>query len=290
MHESLRQRIEKHVWYHEFDFGNGVITKARQPYRDLWLATERFLDKIDFHGKRVLDIGCWDGYWSFYAERRGAASVLATDLNSQRWVDEGGTLRSASASDNEGFRIAQEIYGSQVEYRGDVSAYDLTRLGRTFDIVFFLGVYYHLTHVMYAFTQIRHVLAPNGEVIVEGGVVDDGDRSFMEFYCGYDGPEPYRKDPSNWVCPSRRCLKDMISANYLEAVDEFYVPHPVGEGQRWKTRLSRLAARILSIPVEQPTRYGRMLVRAKAVERRNDCYFYEPLFGLNRYDPRFRQG
>ena len=39
---------------------------------------EQQLDAVPFHGKSVLDIGCWDGYWSFYAERRGAASVLAT--------------------------------------------------------------------------------------------------------------------------------------------------------------------------------------------------------------------
>ena len=37
------------------------------------------LDKIDFTDRSVLDIGCWDGYWSFYSERRGARKVLASD-------------------------------------------------------------------------------------------------------------------------------------------------------------------------------------------------------------------
>ena len=30
-------------------------------------------------GKSVIDIGCWDGYFSIEAARRGATSVLATD-------------------------------------------------------------------------------------------------------------------------------------------------------------------------------------------------------------------
>ena len=36
-------------------------------------------DSVDFKGKKVLDIGCLDGLWSFEAERRGAAEIVATD-------------------------------------------------------------------------------------------------------------------------------------------------------------------------------------------------------------------
>ena len=35
-------------------------------------------------------MGCWDGYWSFYAEQRGAARVLATDDASQNWAGSAG--------------------------------------------------------------------------------------------------------------------------------------------------------------------------------------------------------
>ena len=33
----------------------------------------------DFRGRTVLDIGAWDGYYSFLAERQGAARVVALD-------------------------------------------------------------------------------------------------------------------------------------------------------------------------------------------------------------------
>jgi 2-polyprenyl-3-methyl-5-hydroxy-6-metoxy-1,4-benzoquinol methylase len=41
--------------------------------------TLRALKKIDFAGKRVLDVGCRDGLFSFEAERRGAAEVIGFD-------------------------------------------------------------------------------------------------------------------------------------------------------------------------------------------------------------------
>ena len=113
---DIQKRIANTRWYHEFDFGDGLVTEPEIAYRDVWKPIEHLLDGVDFAKKSVLDIGCWDGYWSFYCERRGAASVLAIDREDQRW---GGS---------EGFRIAHEIYESQVSYRNDVNVYDLRQL------------------------------------------------------------------------------------------------------------------------------------------------------------------
>ena len=73
--EELQRQIDAIDWYHEFDFGDGLraVTKSDAAlHRRFWKFIEMRLDTIDFKGKTVLDIGCWDGYWSFYAERRGA--------------------------------------------------------------------------------------------------------------------------------------------------------------------------------------------------------------------------
>ena len=274
MDQKLRRRIEEHTWYHEFNFGEGVVTKPLVSYKWLWTAIEDFLDKkVDFEGRSVLDVGCWDGYWSFYAERRGAASVLATDMNTQRWFKDEKGLRPSWPSENEGFSIAREVYNSKVEYMGDVSVYDVRKLGRTFDIVLFLGVYYHLTHIMYGITQLRHMLNPGGEMIIEGGAIDDSDRSYMEFYYGSEGPEPYRSDVSNWSVPSRRCIKDMVSANYFNVTDESFIRHDSSTKAK----------------EDSAERYGRIMLRATAVERADLNHFYEPQFGLSRFDPRFNK-
>ena len=75
---QMQARIDAINWYHEFDFGHGLKARATTAdaefHRELWQFMERQLDGINFQGKRVLDVGCWDGYWSFYAERRGARS------------------------------------------------------------------------------------------------------------------------------------------------------------------------------------------------------------------------
>ena len=73
-----------------FEFPNGLVARSNTAedigsHRRIWSFIEKELDKIDFAGKTVLDLGCWDGYWSFYAERRGAKHVLATDDRTQNW-------------------------------------------------------------------------------------------------------------------------------------------------------------------------------------------------------------
>ena len=61
------------------DLGQGVITKGvdntpERLSRLQWPAT--------LAGQSVLDVGAWDGFFSFEAERRGAARVVATDYYS----------------------------------------------------------------------------------------------------------------------------------------------------------------------------------------------------------------
>lgn len=242
-------------WYHEIDFGDGVRSTANPPAgnnRFIWQENRTFLDQVDFAGKSVLDIGCWDGMWSFYAEQRGAASVLATDQNTQRW----GATR--------GFEIAHGIFDSKVTYQGDVDIYHAVEKleGRRFDIVLFLGVYYHLTHAVYAFTQLRHLVNPGGRIIIEGSGIDDTEHAYADFLCG-EGPEPERIDASNWTIPSRRWLRDVLTANYFTTVREAF-------------------------PFKAPR--GRILVEATPFEGENTAHYYTPPFGLNQYDPRWRTG
>ena len=75
----------------------------------------------DLAGKRCVDIGTADGFWAFELERRGAASVLATDQPSpfqQRCKPR--------------FDEAKAKLGSAVEYR----AVDVHDLDGEFDVAF----------------------------------------------------------------------------------------------------------------------------------------------------------
>lgn len=62
-------------WWHSIDLGGGVVTPGRK-------GDATYMARLrvpDLHGKSVLDIGTWDGFYAFEAERRGAARVVALD-------------------------------------------------------------------------------------------------------------------------------------------------------------------------------------------------------------------
>ena len=165
--EEWQTEIDRVQWYHEFDFGNGLHAHSSTPKEYLtgvrlhWRFVETELEKFDFANKSVLDVGAWDGFWSFYAERAGARSVLATDDVSQNWAS------------GEGLRLARKLLRSNIEVRQDVPIYNLASLDRKFDIILCLGVFYHLRDPFYGFTQLRHCCHSNSVVFLEGEVGHD---------------------------------------------------------------------------------------------------------------------
>jgi tRNA (mo5U34)-methyltransferase len=100
-------------------------------------------------GKSVLDVGAWDGFYSFEAARRGAKRVLATD--SFVWQGRWGRA---------GFLLAREALGlDDVVADQTVDVMDLApeRVGGTFDVVLLLGVLYHLPDPTTALRRVASV-------------------------------------------------------------------------------------------------------------------------------------
>ena len=202
--EELLKEVERLPWVHSIDLGGGLVTKGK------WGPANRLiregLDRIDFNGKKVLDIGCWDGLWSFEAEKRGAAEVYATDYISQR-----------SFRDQNTFSLAHKILGSKVKYHPNISVYDIKELGvHDFDVVIFCGVYYHLKHPLLAFTRLREAMREGGTLLVEGPVFSRTDEVFSRFY--------YHNwldtDRSNWWVPTITCLRQWIECSFFDIVSE----------------------------------------------------------------------
>jgi tRNA (mo5U34)-methyltransferase len=196
---SLQRAVSALRWTHTIDLGNGIVTPGRWPPSPLVL---KALDGVDFRGKRVLDIGCWDGLWSFEAERRGAREVYATDLVAHRPWREAQT-----------FSLARRILGSRAHYDPDLSVYDVRRLGvADFDIVLYLGVYYHLKDPLLALARLRQVMRPGAVLVVEGEVLDDHRASYARFcYRRHHG-----NDQSNWWVPTVACLREWVECSCFE--------------------------------------------------------------------------
>jgi tRNA (mo5U34)-methyltransferase len=250
---ALQARIDAVKWYHEFDFGDGLKAQSAvenlSGLREVWRSIERSLDAIAFSGKTVLDVGTWDGFWSFYAERRGAASVLATDDATQNW--------SAGA----GLMLAHELLASRVEVRQDLPIYDLAGLRRTFDVILCLGVFYHLRDPLYGFAQLRHCCHPGTVVVIEGELAWNGvhEHEARYFY-------------NSWLefLPSPSLLRGLLRLAYLD-VESMTWMHP------FPTEPSPTA----------PLQSDRAFLICRPFAGVNDMYLYRPHFGLHTYDTRW---
>ena len=129
--QEIKARVAEIRWHHSIDLGHGLVTPGQDN-------SARKLKRLrlpeSLAGKTVLDVGAWDGFFSFEAERRGALRVLATDSYSWNGSHDWG--------DKRGFNLARQVLGSKVEDRDiDVLALSPDRVG-TFDVVLFLGVLY----------------------------------------------------------------------------------------------------------------------------------------------------
>src|SRR5215510_9711530 len=142
---DLRARVDAIRWYHSIDLGEGLVTPGVD---DTPVRLARLDLPTSFTGLSVLDVGAWDGFFSFEAERRGAARVLATDMFA--W-------RGPTWSTKAGFELARAALGSRVEdLEIDVMDISPERVG-VFDIVFFLVVLYHLPHPLLALKRLASV-------------------------------------------------------------------------------------------------------------------------------------
>ena len=80
------ERIKSRQWYHSIDVEDGLVTPGAHSLAELRHTLERLQLAARLDGLSVLDIGAWDGYFSFEAERRGARGSSPTTCRGDRVV------------------------------------------------------------------------------------------------------------------------------------------------------------------------------------------------------------
>jgi tRNA (mo5U34)-methyltransferase len=203
-------------WYHTIELAPGVVTPGFVDHR-------RQVDSYglpdSLGGLRCLDVATWDGFWAFEMERRGAAEVLAVDVD--RRSDADVPLRRLAefrAEENErptgeGFRLAREALGSSVK-RVVCNVYDLSpeRLG-TFDLVFMSDLLLHLRNPQLALERVYSVC--RGQILlvdVYNPALEGSELCLSEFQGGYDA--------LTWWQPNTRTLRRMLEVAGFEAIEE----------------------------------------------------------------------
>lgn len=222
--DSLKRRAAALSWHHAIDLGHAVVTPAPPGSME----RQRRLPLPDLRGQTVLDVGAWDGWFSFEAERQGATRVLATD-----WWCWSGPGRGTQ----DGFLLAREALGSKVEAL-EIDVFDLTpdRVG-VFDVVLFLGVLYHLREPHRA---LERLAAVTGEVLVVETVVDRIHE--REPAVALYPNDELEGDPTNWFAPNPPALFEMLRDVGFEEFELTWAP------RSWLGRIQREVARRSWLP------------------------------------------
>jgi tRNA (mo5U34)-methyltransferase len=189
-------------WWHQIELPDGSVT----PGADRSAEKLEWLHLPDLTGKSVLDVGAYDGYFSFAAERLGASRVVA--LDTYAWRRPGG---------KDGFEYARNTLASSVE-DVEVEVLDISpeTVGQ-FDVVLFLGVLYHMRHPLLALERMASVTK---ELLVMETLVD---MTFLRSPAAAFYPWKMFRDDTNWWGPNRAAVLGMLSSVGFNGV----VPYPV---------------------------------------------------------------
>jgi tRNA (mo5U34)-methyltransferase len=214
-----RRRRERAVatvpwWWHSIDVGDGVVTPGHKGAdlpggsRAFMAAELESLALPDLRGKSVLDIGAFNGYYSFAAERLGASRVVALDHFA--WFEPApGAAPGSPPAGRLGFDLARRLLDSAVEpVQDDFMEMDLAALGQ-FDVVLCLGVLYHQTDPLGMMRRLaevtREVAVIESQAVVVSGAED---HALFEFHPGAE----LNEDASNWFVPNMTALCGLCRA------------------------------------------------------------------------------
>ena len=265
-------------WYHSIELAPGKVTPGRAPL-EAWNEELRALQMPPLAGKSLLDIGAYDGFFSFAAERLGASRVVALDhyawsADMAAYMNEWRAAQSTRAPigaphntvhwrPNElpgrgPFDAAHALFASRVEpIVADFMLAPPESIG-AFDVVLLLGVLYHLEEPLTAVRRAFALTADGGTCIIETEAVElpaVGDRAVCEFFPGQE----LNGDASNWWAPNAAALAGMCRAAGFSSVRVLPMRLPLKKLRRIAKRLKQAATRVPLLNV--PMRY-RLIVHA----------------------------
>ncbi|MGH2758653.1 MAG: class I SAM-dependent methyltransferase [Actinomycetota bacterium] len=273
--DELRKGVDEIPWYHSIHLGHGVVTPGDSKTIPL---TAKQLP--DFSGRSVLDIGAWDGYYSFLAERRGASRVVALDhyvwgvdfgARQAYWEEcrSRGVLpdlerdvtdfwRPETLPGRRAFDFAHEALHSRVEpVVGNFLEVEPDSIGR-FDIVLFLGVLYHLPEPLAGLRSVRELTKEVAVIETEAiEVLGYPSPNLLLFFPG----DELGGDFTNWYVPTLPALHAWCRAAGFGRVETKMHLRPFGRGEplRW---LPMRARRFVARFGREAIRHHRVVVHA----------------------------
>ena len=198
-------------WFHNLHLPDGTQTAPDHFLGDFpsykWAELAPHLPK-DLTGWRALDIGCNAGYYSFALARRGA-QVVGIDSDPHYLAQAEWAAEQYGLSDQVTFRHEQ--------------IYDMAREDEPYDLVLFMGVFYHLRYPLLGLDLVSQLvrrlmvfqtLSMAGTEVYE----DTADHDIMDREV-LDRPgwpqmafieHRFSGDPTNWWVPNHAAIEAML--------------------------------------------------------------------------------
>lgn len=208
--QKLQAKVDSYHWHHSIDFGNGVASKGNGSLPYITAQGESLFSGLTLSGRSLLDIGAWNGAFSFEAKKRGASRVVASD--DYCW-------NNHVFKGRETFDLGLSMNGLDIEALNIDVPEIVPEMVGTFDVVLFSGVFYHLLEAVHLTKRIAscatHIL-----ILETHQDFLESDKPGMVFYPG----QTLYGDGSNWWGPNPHAMYEMLKEFGFEHV--FYQDSP----------------------------------------------------------------
>ncbi|MGK7391609.1 MAG: TIGR04290 family methyltransferase [Candidatus Cyclobacteriaceae bacterium M2_1C_046] len=221
MSKDVKEKIDElKPWFHNIHLPGEIQTAPDHFLGDFpkfkW---EKIKDSIpeDLTGWKILDIGCNAGYYTFELAKRGA-KVTGIDLDTHYLAQAKWLAGELGLEDKVNFRQLQ--------------VYDLMNEDTTYDMIWFMGVFYHLRYPLLALDivaqktsqklvfqtlalQEEEEYEPKEDYLFDERIVLEAKgwpkMSFIE--------NRFAGDPTNWWVPNVAAIKAMLRSSGFEIKD-----------------------------------------------------------------------
>jgi len=169
-------------------FGIEIDTEWRSDLK--W---QRIAAQLDLKNKRVLDVGCANGYFGWRMLGAGARSVVGIDPGWLFLIQ---------------FLLIKHYTPQHIREQHSLLPYRLEDLPANldyFDTVFSMGVLYHRRSVFDHLLELKQCLRPGGELVLETLVIAEADGEVLV------PADRYAKMRNVWFLPNSKILGDWLA-------------------------------------------------------------------------------
>jgi tRNA (mo5U34)-methyltransferase len=152
-------------------------------------------------GKKILDIGCNNGYYLYLMAKQKPRLALGIDPVAPYFYQ---------------FEFLKTFHAPQNAHFGLFGVDELTHFEKVFDVVFCMGILYHHADPIGILKKIFQSLRPGGQLIVESQGVNVAG-SFFHF-----PQNRYALMPGHWFLPSREALENLLRRSGFQYVETFF--------------------------------------------------------------------